>query len=171
MASLKLLLGWIPSTSKIELAEKALLDEFERLGAFSKSDLLAKYNKLNDLVNSSSFIQKRKEIESLQYRNSEEFNKEKEFLSLQKAKDIVLYFKTVSGTMLKRFRDLDGSQKIRDFESLENFIGSNGFRQKQKMKPITFKDTDEYRKFLDFKSLKSDPEIKAYYKAQLKVRQ
>ena len=67
--------------------------------------------------------------------------------------------------MLKRFKDLDGSQKIRDFEELESFIKSNAFRQKQKMKPITFKDSDEYRKFLEYKSLKSDPEIKAYFKA------
>ncbi len=168
MSSLRLLLGLIPSTSKIEQAEKALIAEYEKLGSFSKSDLLVNYTKLNDLVNSSSFLQKKKEIESLQYKNSEEFTKEKEFLSLQKARDIVLYFKTISGGMLKRFRELDGSQKIRDFESLESFIGSNGFRQKQKMKPITFKDSDEYRKFLDYKSLKKDPEVKSYYKAAAK---
>ncbi|MGZ5135988.1 MAG: hypothetical protein ACXWCG_12595, partial [Flavitalea sp.] len=118
MSSLRLLLGLIPSTSKIEQAEKALVDEFEKLQAFTKSDLLAKYTKLHDLVNSSSFIQKRKEIESLKYKNSEEYIKEKEFLSLQKAKDILMYFKTISGSLLKRFRDLDGSQKIRDFEEL-----------------------------------------------------
>lgn len=165
MSSLRLLLGLIPSTFKIEQAENALSAEYEKLGTFSKSDILAKYMKLDELVNSSSFIQKKKEIESLQFRNSEEFSKEKEFLSLQKAKDMVLYFKTVSGSMLKRFRDLDGSQKIRDFESLEKFIGSNAFRQKQKMKPITFKDTDEYRRYLDYKALKKDPEIKAYFKA------
>jgi hypothetical protein len=165
MSSLRLLLGLIPSTSKIEQAEKALIDEFEKLKAFTKSDLLAKYTKFHDLVNSSSFVQKRKEIESLQFKNSEEYNKEKEYLSLQKAKDIVQYFKTVSGSVLKRFKDLDGSQKIRGFEELESFIKSNAFRQKQKMKPITFKDSDEYRKFLEYKSLKSDPEIKAYFKA------
>ncbi len=165
MSSLRLLLGLIPSTSKIEQAEKALTDEFEKLQAFTKSELLSKYTGLHDLVNSSAFIQKKKDIESLQYKNSEEYNRDKEFLQMQKSKDIVQYFKTVSGSMLKRFRELDGSQKIRDFEELENFIKSNAFRQKQKMKPITFKDTDEYRKFLEFKSLKSDPEIKAYRKA------
>ncbi len=168
MASFKFLLGLIPSTSKIEQAEKALKAEFEKLGVFSKSDTLEKYNKLNDLVNSSDFIQKRKEIESLRYKNSEEFAKEKEYFSLQKAKDIVLYYKTISGSMLKRFKDIDGSQKIRDYESLETFIKSHGFRQKQKMKPITFKDSDEYRKFLEYRSLKSDPEIKAYFKAAAK---
>ena len=169
MSSLRLLLGLIPSTSKIEQAEKALIDEFEKLQAFTKSDLLAKYTRLHDLVSSSSFVQKRKEIESLQYKNSEEYNKEREFFSMQKARDILMYFKTVSGSMLKRFRDLDGSQKIRDFEELESFIKSNAFRQKQKMKPITFKDSDEYRKFLEYKSLKKDPEIKAFLKTPSNV--
>ena len=169
MSSLRLLLGLIPSTSKIEQAEKALIDEFEKLKAFTNSNLLAKYTKLHDLVNSSSFIQKRKEIESLQYKNSEEYNKEREFLSLQKSRDILMYFKTISGSMLKRFRDLDGSPKIRDYEELESFIKSNAFRQKQKMKPITFKDSDEYRRLLEYKSLKKDPEIKAFLKAPSNV--
>jgi hypothetical protein len=65
MASLKLLLGMIPSTLKIEQAEKALIAEFEKLNTFSGSDLLARYNELDRLVNSSDFVQKRKEIESL----------------------------------------------------------------------------------------------------------
>lgn len=168
MASLKLQLGLIPSTAKLEQAEKALTDEYEKLKAFTTSELLANYNKLNDLINSSDFLQKRKEIESLQYKNSEEYARESEFLSLQKAKDIVLYFKTVAGSTLKRFREMDGSQKIRDFESLQEYINSFEFKQKQKMKPVTFKDTDEYRKFLEFKSLKKDPEIKSYYKAAAK---
>jgi hypothetical protein len=164
MASLKLLLGMIPSTSKIEQAEKALITEFEKLHVFSESDVLAKYNKLNGLVNSSDFVQKSKEIKSLQYKNSEEYSKEKEFSSLQKAKDIVFYFKTASGNTLKRFKDMDGSSKITEFEALEKFIESPGFREKQKMKPFTFKDTDEYRKLDEYKALKKDPEIKAFLK-------
>ena len=166
MSSLRLLLGLIPSTSKIEQAEKALTDEYEKLKAFAKSELLDKYLNLHELVNSSAFVQKKKEIESLKYKNSEEYAKEKEFLSMQKAKDIIMYFKTVPGSMLKRFKELDGSAKIRDFEELENFIKSNAFRQRQKMKPITFKDTDEYRKFIEYKSLRKDQEIKAFLKAK-----
>jgi hypothetical protein len=165
MASLKLLLGMIPSTSKIEQAEKALTAEFEKLKLFSESDQLARYNVLNESVNSSGFRQKRKEIESLKYKSSEEYLKEKEFTSLQKAKDIVLYYKTTSGNMLKRFKDLEGSDKINNFETLEKFIQSPEFREKQKMRPVTFKDSDEYRKFLEFKALKKDPEIKSYLKS------
>jgi len=89
MASLKLLLGMIPSTSKIEQAEKALITEFKKLNVISESEVLARYNKLNDLVNSADFMQKCKEIKSLQYKNSEDYSLEKEFTVLQKAKDIV----------------------------------------------------------------------------------
>ena len=168
MASLKLLLGMIPSTSKIEQAEKALITEYEKLKAFSESERLTKYNKLNISVNSSEFAQKRKEIESLRYKNSEEYSREKEFFSLQKAKDIVLYFKTLAGIDLKRFIDLDGSKKINEFEALEKFINSSAFREKQRMKPVTFKDTDEYAKFLEYKALKSDREIRAFRKSKNK---
>jgi hypothetical protein len=164
MASLKLLLGMIPSTSKIEQGEKALITEFEKLHVFTGSNQLAKYNELNELVNSSDFILKRKEIESLRYKNSEEYAREKEFFSLQKAKDIILYFRTIGGHELKRFQDLDGSDKIIAFEKLESFIKSPEFREKQKMKPFTFKDTEEYSKFLEYRALKKDPEVKAFFR-------
>lgn len=166
MASLKLLLGLIPSASKIEQAEKALIAEFDKLNKFAASDTLAKYSRLDSLVNSSEFIQKCKDIKGLSYKYSEEFEREKEFKSLQKASDIVMYFKTISGTALKRFRDMEGSAKISDFEALEKFTGSVAFKEKQNMKPIRFKDTDEYRKFDEFKSLSKDPEVKAYLKAK-----
>jgi hypothetical protein len=168
MASLKLLLGMIPSTSKIEQAEKALITEFEKLHTFSESDQLAKYYELNKIVDSADFVQKRKEIESLQYKSSGEYAKEKEFLSLQKAKDIVLYFKTAGGNDLKKFKDLDGSDKIKEFETLQKFILSPEFKEKEKMKPITFKDSDEYKKLVEYKKLKSDPEIKAFLKLKEK---
>jgi Glycosyl hydrolases family 16 len=170
MASLKLLLGIIPSTSKIEQAERALISEFEKLHVFSESEVLTRYNVLNGLVNSSDFVQKCKELKSLRYKNSEEYLNEKEFFSLQKAKDIVLYFKTTSGNILKRFKDMDGSSKINEFEALEKFIESPGFREKQKMKPFTFKDTDEYRKLDEYWALKKDPEIKAFLKSPKKKR-
>ncbi len=170
MASLKLLLGMIPSTSKIEQAEKALISEFEKLHIFSESEVLAKYIKLKDLVNSSDFMQKCKEIKSLRYKDSEEYAKEKEFNSLQKSKDIIQYFKTIAGTSLKRFKEMDGSSKILDFEALEKFIESPAFREKQKMKPFTFRDTDEYRKFDEYKTLKKDPEIKAFLKPPKKSK-
>ena len=162
MASLKLLLGLIPSTSKIEQAEKALISEFEKLSAFSKSEQLAKFTELDKLVTSSDFIQKKKEIESLQFKKSEEYSKEKEFLSLQKARDIVLYFKTIAGTDLKKFKELDGSEKISGYESLGKMVQSPEF--KGKMKTKEFKGSDDEKKLLEYNRLKGSAEIKDYYK-------
>ena len=165
MASLKLLLGMIPSTAKIELAEKSLMSEYEKLQAFYGSDMLTRYNDLNDIVNSSAFIQKKKEIESLNYKNSQEYSDEKEFLAMQKAKDLVLYFKTVPGHSLKKFREIEKSGKIEEFEKLEKLIQSPAFKEKQNERPYTFKDTDEYRKWLEYKAMKSDPDIISYNKS------
>jgi len=162
MASLKLLLGLIPATAKIEQAEKALITEFEKLGAFSGSDTLKKFTELKELVNSSEFLSKKKEIESLSYKGSEEFAKEKEFLSLQKAKDIVLYFRTLAGSALKKFRDLDGSEKISGYESLQKLVTSLEFREKMKTKE--FKGTDDDRKLQEFKRLKTSSEITDFFK-------
>ncbi len=149
MASLKLLLGMIPSTAKIEQEEKALVTEFEKLKNFAESEKLAGYDKLDKVVNSPEFIQKKKEIESLQYKNSEEFSKEKEFLALQKSKDIVLYFRTIAGTMLKKFQALDSSDKIKDYEKLEHEVNSLEFREKSKAKK--FKETDDFKKLAEYK--------------------
>ena len=164
MASLKFLLGLIPSTSKIEEAEKALTTEFEKLKTFSKSDQLARYVELNENVNSAGFAQKKREIESLNYKNSDEFNKEKEYEKLQKTKDITRYFKTLSGSRLKKYSELDGSDKIKEYESLEKFIKSDEFKEKKKMKSSEFRQTEEYRKFQKYEELKSNSDIIDFYK-------
>jgi len=161
MASLKLLLGLIPSTAKIELAEKTLIAEFDKLKAFTESDTLKRYSQFKDLVSSSDFVQKRKEIESLSFKNSEEFAKEKEFFSLQKAKDIVLYYRTIAGSSLKRFQGLDGSEKISNYESLEKLVRSLEF--KEKMKTKEFRNSDDSKKLQEFNRLKGSSEIKDYY--------
>lgn len=162
MASLKFMLGMIPSTTKIEQDEKALVTEFAKLRSFSESEKLADYNRLDKLVNSGDFISKKKEIESLQYRNSGEYSKEKEFLSIQKAKDIVLYFRTVAGTSLKKFRELDGSDRIKSYEALEKEVKSLEFREKMKVKK--FRETEDYKKLEEYNRLKGSAEIKDYYK-------
>jgi hypothetical protein len=161
MASLKLLLGLIPSTAKIEQAEKALISEFDKLTAFSESDTLKKFNELKELVTSSDFIHKKKEIESLSFKNSEEYAKEKEFLSLQKAKDIVLYFRTIAGTTIKKFKELDGSDKISGFESLQKLVQSLEFRERMKTKE--FRGSEDDKKLQEFNRLKGSSEIRDYY--------
>ena len=162
MASIKLLLGMIPATAKIEEQEKALTAEFEKLNSFAESKQLARYNELHTLVNSAGFVQKKKEIEGLRYKNSEESSREKEFNTLKKAKDLLLYFSTVAGGALKKYQELDGSEKIAKYESLKHEVGSADF--KAKMKEKDFASTPESKMLAEFRQLDSSQEIKDYFK-------
>lgn len=154
------MLGMIPATSKLEKEEKALIAEYEKFVYYAGSEELARYYELNDRVNSAGFKQKRKEIESLTYKGSEEQARESEFLKLGKSKDIALFFKTSAGQELKNLNELTGSKQLAEFQELENFIQSAAFKEKQKMKPLKFKDTEEYGKFKEYKKLKSDSDVK-----------
>ena len=69
MANLKLALGFIPATSKIEQAEIDLIKEFEKLEAFTDSEELKKFNELDAIVNSAEFKSKKKEIEGLSFKS------------------------------------------------------------------------------------------------------
>jgi hypothetical protein len=162
MASIKLLLGMVPATSKIEQEEKALIAEFEKLHTFAESKQLARYNELNDQVHSAGFVQKKKETEGLTYKSSEEFRKEKEFNSLKKSKDILMYFRTIEGSAIKKFKELDGSEKISKYESLKNLVSGEAF--KQKMKEKDFSSSDDAKKLAEFKQLDSSVEIKEYFR-------
>jgi hypothetical protein len=160
MSTLKLMLGMIPATSRLEQEEKALITEYNKMISFAGSEALAKYNLLHESVNSAAFKQKRKEIESLTYKGSEEHARETEYLGLKKAKDIISYFKTEGSALLKNFMALDGSARISEIEDLERFIQSPAFREKERMKPVTFKNTEEYGKWLEYKKLKGDKEVR-----------
>jgi len=162
MANLKLALGMIPATSKIEQAEIDLIKEYEKLQAFSDSEELKKYNELDATVNSADFKSKKKEIVGLSFKRSEEYHKEAEYKKLQKAKEIKLYFKTVNGPELKKFQEMDGSDTISRYEELKKTVESVEFKQKQKSKE--FKGSDDEKTLSDYKNLKSSQDIKAYYK-------
>lgn len=162
MANLKLSLGMIPSTSRIEQAEADLIKEFEKLQAFVGSDELAHYNELEAFINSADFKNQKREIESLNFKQSEEYNRENELRTLQKSGDLKLYFKTRDGQSLKRFRELDGSDTIARYEELKGIVESGDFRQRQKAKE--YKGSDDQKMFNEFKSLKGRSDIKAYYK-------
>jgi len=162
MANLKLSLGMIPSTSKVEQAEADLVKEYEKLQAFVDSKELAKYNELDALVNTSDFRNKKKEIEGLHYKNSEEYNRENEFKKLNKASDLKKYFKTRDGEQLKSYRELEGSDKVTRYEKLKETVSSSEFKQKKKLKD--FRESEDYKMLQEFKTLDSQQELRSYYK-------
>ncbi|MFO7853569.1 MAG: glycoside hydrolase family 16 protein [Bacteroidota bacterium] len=168
MAKLKLSLGLIPSTSKIEQEENALIEEYEKLKKFSESNELKRFNELDAKVNSTDFKTQKQHIENLRFKDSEEYNKEQEYKRLDRSKDLVMYLKTRDSVDLKKYQELEGSDKIKRFEELQKTVNSAAFKEKQRMKPITFKSTEEYSKYKEYKKLESDANVKAYKKLMKK---
>ncbi|MEE4214078.1 MAG: family 16 glycosylhydrolase, partial [Bacteroidales bacterium] len=164
MAKLKLSLGLIPSTSKIEQEENALIEEFEKLKKFSESNELKRFNELDARVNSTDFKTKKEHIVNLRFKDSEEYNKELEFRKLDKDSGLAMYFRTRDSVDLKKFREMENSDKVKRYEELSKIVSSTAFKEKQKMKPITFKTTEEYNKYREYKRLNSDSNIKTYKK-------
>ena len=169
MASLKLLLGWIPSTDKIEGAEKALVTEYEKLKAFAQSDILKKFIDLKDLVLSPEFSNKKKEIESLRYKGSDEQAMEKEFAKMQKDKEIKRFFAERNDSeKSKKFVDLEGTEKLARYEKLANYLASKEFAEKKEylLDKKRFEKTEMYKQMQDYFTLAKDPDILWYFKTK-----
>ena len=83
----------IPATAKIESDEAALIKEHKEFKAYSKSEELARFEKLEKTVNTSEFASKAKNIKSQKLRDTEEYKKEKEYLSLKKTLNDLMHTK------------------------------------------------------------------------------
>ena len=101
--ALRLALGFLPKTEKIEEERNQLIAEFNKLNEYKESDELKRFNELNEFVESADFKKKKTEITSLNYASSDYCAKEKKFNSLAKDKRVKNYFSVSQSADLKRF--------------------------------------------------------------------
>lgn len=127
MAGLKTLLGLYPKTTDYEEKRIKIQKDFEELDKFSKSDDLARYKELEEVVTSEGFKLKQKEILGLRYKGSEEYNREKELQQLRKSKDIKLYHKTSVSENLTLYNKYHNSEELKKIKELEAFVSSDEF--------------------------------------------
>jgi len=87
--------GLMPSTSKIEETEAKKIKKYNEFLEFGKSKELAHYEKLKHFVDSGEYNEIRKKIKSLNFKNTDEFQKLQEFKSLKtnkQGKSIIMDF-------------------------------------------------------------------------------
>ena len=60
--------------------------------------------------------------------------------------------------------EITKTKTILRYEELDALTKSSAFLAKKNMKPITFKDSEEYKKLLEYNRKKGSPEIKEFYK-------
>ncbi|MGE0090072.1 MAG: family 16 glycosylhydrolase [Bacteroidales bacterium] len=175
--------GMVPKASSIEEKENNLKKEYDEFIAYRDSDELAHYKELDSFINSPDFERIKKEINAVNYSNSDEYKKEKEYLDLKKSKKIKIYYQVKDSTELKKYNDFTKSDKLANYQELEQFFTSNEFgefkksfdqQKAQKLAEIKAKQdqykeqTKKYQWFFTYKESKEykqhlsnqDPEVK-----------
>ena len=99
----KNLFGTLESAEKMEQAELDLIAAYKRFTRVAASAELAEYKKLYQEVNSASFQEKKTTWVSRKYRDTEEFQKMRQFKRLDTNQSIKLYYQTLASGELKEF--------------------------------------------------------------------
>jgi hypothetical protein len=164
--SLKFMLGLYPKTEAIEKQNQDLLKEYKDLQEYSKSEELARYQFLDQFINSQEFTQRVQYYKNLIFKGSTEEQKEKEYTSLKHSKDVKFYYKFKNSDAYKQYLQLDGSSTINDYEHLKAFVESPQYKKveeymKDKKK---FEKTKEFQRFTEYKSLAVNPSFINYFK-------
>jgi beta-glucanase (GH16 family) len=168
MTSLRIMLGLVPSTSQVETKEKELQKEFQDFIEYSSSDEVKKYHQLKELNKSGAFKRKLNELKALNFKNTAEYRKEKEYKQLSKTKDIVSYYKTVQSRELSDYQQMEKSDILKKYHELEQFIRSDAYRKVKDYMSLSakrkFEQSEEYKILNDYKRLKDSSPISGYYK-------
>lgn len=163
--SLRLALGLLPKTEKIEGERNQLIAEFKRLNEYKDSEELKLYNELDSFVNSNEFKTRKAQITSLNYSASEYCEKEKKYLKLSKDKRIKNYFSVPQSADYKRFTTIDASDMPKRYQEL---AGIANLAKLAKQKAKTDEEMAELQKnkalFEEFKSLKNSADLKFWTK-------
>ncbi len=159
---LKNLLGQIPATEKLETAHSQLVDEHNRFQQIEESEELKKLKELEAYLQSDGFLQKKKEVEAITYKGSEEEKLVNELNALQNDNEIKLYFKTLESPKLKRFNEIETGDKLARYIEIKETIESGQVEDiKKQMDADHQAELDQNKRF---KTLKKHPEIKKYFK-------
>ncbi|NOY95978.1 MAG: hypothetical protein GXO81_06305 [Chlorobi bacterium] len=158
------ILGKIKPTEKIEATRAALWDDYQEFLKVEKSDELKEYLELEKWVNSEDFKKRKKEIESLRFKGSREFNQLNEFTRLAKSKEIKKYLQLKDSAELTRFEDIKKSEKLEQFYKLQDFVEEGEYqKEKKQIKGQVYKGSVEERHLLEFVKLKKSKPLKAYF--------
>lgn len=159
--SLRSALGLIPKTEKIESEKQALKEEFNKLNSFIESNELKEYIELKAIINSDDFKNNKKKIIGLNFKTTEEYQKELRFSKLKKNKNIINYFQVLASTQLAEFNETEQSDDLKDYIELRDYLDS----QKHKQLVHEFADNlnNEKNKYKEFKVLEKSKAVKEYY--------
>lgn len=162
---LKYALGMIPSADQLDAKWENLIRMRDDLSQMENSDELKKFMDLKNLLDSSSFQHKKREIEGLQFSGSEEDNLILEYKKLSRSFAIRNYLKISSSTQLERFQEILKGSSLKTFLELQKEVASLEFRsRKDALRKKDFAKTEDYGVFKQYNQLRKSSDIRFWHK-------
>lgn len=140
----------IRSTFEAETLRKAFEEDYEMYNRIRNSEDLKRYNELDAYVNSPVFKERRKRIERLSYKGSEDYMTEKKYKKLLKFSKLRSYYIIRESQELKGYLGIKESPEYVEFAKLHVIVKAPGFDKK--LRP------EDYRAY---RNLLKNPKIKA----------
>jgi beta-glucanase (GH16 family) len=162
----RFMLGFYPKTEAIESKKQNLESEYKKVKEIEASDELARFMYLKKHVSSSEFLDKKKELQNLMYKGSEEHLKEQEYLSMKKMSDIKFFYKYKNSTDLADYAKTLSSPELAEYKSLKAFVQSDAYKTvfDYMSDKKRFEKTPEYKKLSEYNSIKNNPSFVNYFK-------
>ncbi|MBI9067521.1 MAG: family 16 glycosylhydrolase [Salinivirgaceae bacterium] len=160
--SLRSTFGLIPKTEKIEELRKLLQDEYNRLQEYKESEELKEFIELDEYINSEAFKKAKNDILLLNFKTTDEFQKELRYTKLVKDKRIVNYFKVNESDAYKEFINTEESAELEEYKTLEDYLSGN--EHKEVIGSFATKLKEEQDKEKEYKQLTKSKKIVDYYK-------
>ena len=163
---LRYFLGLIPTAQKIDSAWAELFKMRDELHLIETSKEFARYNELNDLIQSNDFQAKKNDIVNLSLIASAENKLLTERANLEHSKPIKDYFKFIQSPDFNRLNKITGSADLARYFELKKIVESTDFiLRKKEIESLRYKDSPEFHKRNDFNTLQKSARIKRYYTA------
>lgn len=129
-----------------------------------KSGLPQKFTELETYVKSPEYKKDRKRFAA---ENSEEYQKEIEYLDLKKNEKIKTYFNLKKSKPLQNYFQIENSDILSKYNELKSKVESKEFKERKDYLISTdkFEKTEQYQKLQEFTKLNNSDKIKWYFKS------
>lgn len=157
------LTGQLRDSGKIETGRKQTEKLYHDFLDAESSKELDDFRTLGKWIKSGEPLRKRRELEALVYKGSEEYNQMREFRKLSRSRELRDYFNLLSSGDLERFAVIGNFEKMQEFWDLNVYVEDGQFEQEKKeAESQRYEGSAEQKHVRELEKLKKSSQIKAY---------
>jgi len=156
------LFGSFKDTEVAENAHKALETEYEDLLTYSQSEEWERFQELKAWVDSKEYIKVKQDLDSVTFKNSNEFKEEQELKKLLSSIALKNYLKQSKTENPTFFSKIEKSGIVEEYNNLKDFVSTADYKRNRSA--YKKDNTAEYQKEIRFNELKSNSDLKRYFK-------